>query len=123
MLHFILNYDSLFGCIDYLKAMGFNDNSFIVGPLYRPKNMNLLNLPQSMLDRVLHTLRDRIADKPTGYLKNSYENLLAYYTDTQWQRDIQDFLKETDIRDRRRGTDCKKIFPKLFQELHVNTLE
>lgn len=123
MLHFILNYDSLFGCIDYLKAMGFNDNSFIVGPLYRPKNMNLLNLPQRMLDRVLQTLRNRIADKPTGYLKNSYENLLSYYTDTPWQKDIKDFLKETETRDQRRGTDCRKIFPKLFQELHVNTLE
>jgi len=123
MLHFILNYDSLFGCIDYLKAMGFNDNSFIVGPLYIPENMNLLNLPQRMLDRVLHTLRDRIADKPTGYLKNSYENLLAYYTDTQWKKDIQNFLKETEIRDQRRGTDCRKTFPKLFQDLNANTLE
>jgi MoaA/NifB/PqqE/SkfB family radical SAM enzyme len=123
MLHFILNYDSLFGCIDYLKAMGFNDNSFIVGPLYMPENMNLLNLPQRMLDQVLHTLRDRIADKPTGYLKNSYENLLAYYTDTQWKKDIQNFLKETEIRDQRRGTDCRKTFPKLFQDLNADTLE
>ena len=45
MLHFILNYNSIFDCVDYLKGIGFNDNSFIIGPLYAPRHYNILNLP------------------------------------------------------------------------------
>ena len=33
MLHFILNCYSLFDCVDHLRDMGFQDNSFIIGPL------------------------------------------------------------------------------------------
>ena len=123
MLHFILNYNSLFDCVDHLKGIGFHDNSFIIGPLYQPKNMNMLNLPKPMLDRVIQKICDRLEDKPSGYLKNSYENLLAYYRDTPWDKDLQGFMTETEIRDKRRGTDCRQVFPKLFEDLDANTLE
>ena len=117
MLHFILNHESLFGCVDYLKGLGFHDNSFIAGPLYTPAHMNTLNLPEHMLQRVYKIIRDRLDSGPIGYLKNSYENLLAYYQNTPWHKDINKFKEETEIRDRRRSTDCKKVFPKLFEEL------
>jgi MoaA/NifB/PqqE/SkfB family radical SAM enzyme len=122
MLHFILNYDSLFGCVDHLKGIGFHDNSFIIGPLYTPEEMNLLNLPQAMLDRVFKKISSRLDLKPEGYLKNSYENLLAYYQNTPWQKDIKRFITETEIRDKRRGTNCESTFPVLFKELDVKTL-
>lgn len=123
MLHFILNYSSLFGCIDFLKSLGFNDNSFIVGPLYNPRSMNVLNLPAPMLDKVKKKLSKRLESKPKGYLKNSYENLLAYYNNTPWQKDIKFFISQTEIRDRRRGTDCRGVFPELFKELDAYALE
>ncbi len=123
MLHFMLNYNSLFGCIDYLKGLGFHDNSFVVGPLYNPRNMNMLNLPEPMLDRLKKKLSHRIDLKPEGYLKNSYENLLAYYNNTPWKKDIKFFLSQTEVRDKRRGTDCRSTFPKLFEELDAYTLE
>jgi MoaA/NifB/PqqE/SkfB family radical SAM enzyme len=31
MLWFLLNYDTVFGCVDYLKGLGFHNNSFIIG--------------------------------------------------------------------------------------------
>lgn len=123
MLHFILNYNSLFECIDFLKSLGFNDNSFIIGPLYNPRSMNMLNLPEPMLDEVKKKLLKRLESKPKGYLKNSYENLLTYYNNTTWQKDIKFFLSQTEIRDRRRGTDCRGTFPELFKELDAYTLE
>ena len=114
MLHFILNYESLFDCIDYFKAIGFNDNSFIAGPLYTPEYMNILNLPDSVVRQIYEQIETRLDLKPQGYLKNSYENLLTYYQNTQWTKDTDRFFKETDIRDTRRGTNCKKVFPKLY---------
>jgi len=117
MLHFILNYQSLFGCVDYLKGIGFHDNSFIIGPLHSPHYLHLLNLPGQVIDRLFKTLRHRINEKPQGYLKNSYENLLKHFSSTPWTRDIEDFITKTHARDQRRGTDCRKIFPRLFEEL------
>ena len=117
MLHFILNYQSLFGCVDHLKKLGFHDNSFVIGPLYTPTHLNLLNLPGKVIDGVMDTLRGKINEKPTGYLKNSYQNLISYFSTTVFKKDIPKFLNETSVRDKRRGTDCRAVFPKLFEEL------
>ena len=123
MLHFILNYDSIFDCVDYLKGKGFNDNSFIIGPLYGPDELSLLNLPEPMIDHVKSRLADRLALKPSGYLKNSYENLLSYFSTTPWDKNISLFYKKTKVRDERRNVDSKKIFPNLYKELDAYTLE
>ena len=57
MLHFILNYESLFDCVDHFGDLGFHDNSFIIGPLYSPIHMNLLNLPRTTVDRVIKKIQ------------------------------------------------------------------
>jgi radical SAM protein with 4Fe4S-binding SPASM domain len=118
MLHFILNYDSLFDCVDHFRGLGFHDNSFIIGPLYTPTHLNILNLPSPMIKKVVGKIKKLLDDKPEGYLKNSYENLLLYYTTTKWDRNIKDFIDKTKIRDARRGTDWSKVFPQLFEELN-----
>jgi MoaA/NifB/PqqE/SkfB family radical SAM enzyme len=117
MLHFILNYRSLFDCVDFFKRHGFHDNTFVAGPLYAPDFFNLLNLPDPMLQDVISKLKHELNKDHVGYLKNSYENLLAYFTSTPWTKDIAKFITQTDIRDRRRNLECKKIFPKLYEEL------
>jgi MoaA/NifB/PqqE/SkfB family radical SAM enzyme len=119
MLHFILNYNSIFDCVDYLKGIGFNDNSFIIGPLYAPRHYNILNLPEAMLDKVKDTLKQKLQEKPTGYLKNSYQNLLTYYSSTPWQKDMSLFLQMTKTQDERRNVSCRKVFGKLFMELNA----
>jgi hypothetical protein len=72
---------------------------------------------------VYKIIGDRLDSGPIGYLKNSYENLLAYYQNTPWIKDINKFREETKIRDTRRDTDCKKVFHKLFEELDAETLD
>ena len=121
MLHFILNHMSIFDCVDYFKGLGFHDNSFIIGPLFEPRYYNLLNLPESMINRVIRKLNNRLQDKPLGYLKNSYENLLSYYTSTHWQKDITKFLEVTKKQDARRKVNSGGVFSKLFEELHAET--
>jgi len=119
MLHFILNHKSLFGCVDYLKGIGFHDNSFVIGPMHTPPHLHLLNLPDTMVENVLKTLQQRIDKGAEGYLKNSYDNLLKHFSTTAWKKDIANFVKETEERDKRRGTDCRSVFPELFEELDV----
>jgi len=119
MLHFILNYMSIFDCVDYLKKIGFHDNSFVIGPLYGPLHYNLLNLPDKIVDQVKDTLVQRLREKPMGYLKNSYQNLLSYYSSTPWQKDIELFLQKTKKQDERRNVSCREVFKKLFEELDV----
>jgi organic radical activating enzyme len=123
MLHFILNHMSVFDCVDYLKRIGFHDNSFIVGPLYGPEYYNLLNLPEWMVQRVERTLQQRLNDGAQGYLKNSYENLLTYFRSTDWRKDIKTFFEKTKIQDARRNVDSKRIFKKLFHELNAEPLQ
>ncbi len=123
MLHFILNYDSIFECVDYFKSKGFHDNSFVIGPLYEPAYYNLLNLPEHMIDRVKEKLKKKLQENPQGYLKNSYENLLYYFSNTPWEKNISLFFETTKTQDNRRNIDSRKVFTKLYKELDANTLE
>ena len=123
MLYFILNYKSIFNCVDLLQKAGFHENSFIIGPLYTPDHLNILNLPDEMLDKIKDTLNVKIAES-SWYLKNSYENILKYITTTPWKKDIKQFVKQTDIMDARRKNNWRTTFPKLFEELNAfNVLE
>ena len=123
MLHFILNYKSLFGCIDYFKRKGFNENSFIAGPLYAPEYYNILNLPAEMVTTITNALKFQLSENPKGYLKNSYENLLSYYSTTKWNKNMPSFFEHMLSLDTRRGLDSKKVFPELYKELDAYSLE
>mgnify|MGYP001309877912 CR=1 FL=1 len=123
MLHFILNYKSIHTTIDYFKAKGFHDNSFVAGPLYTPLYFNMLNLPEKMLNDVITELKNKLTSDPQGYLKNSYENLLEYYTTTQWQKNMKGFYYHVGKMDQRRNLEAEKVFPELFMELNLHGLE
>ena len=123
MLHLILNYNSVHDCVDFLKTKGFHDNSFVIGPLYEPTHLNILNLPKKMLEEIIETLKSKLAENPQGYLKNSYENLIKYYTTTPWKKNIEVFHYHLGKMDQRRNLNARLIFDDLFKELDVNTLE
>lgn len=116
MLYFILNYKSIFSTVDFFKGLGFHENSFVIGPLYGPKHLNILNLPDSMLDDIKKTLSAKI-NSCGFYLKNSYENILKYITNTTWEKNISDFKQQIRLLDERRNTSSEKIFSELFEEL------
>ena len=123
MLHFILNYNSIHKCIDFLKDKGFHDNSFIIGPLYMPPHLNTLNLPDAMVNNILKTLKDKLNTQPQGYLKNSYENLIKYYTTTPFKKNLKSFYYNIGKMDQRRNQNGRLIFADLFHELNSYELE
>ncbi len=123
MLHFILNYKSIHDCVDFLQSKGFHDNSFIIGPVSGPSWLNIMNLPEKMLDSIKENLQEKLNGNPQGYLKNSYQNLLKYYTDTQWQKNMKGFYYNIGKMDQRRKLDSKNVFHDLFMELDLHELD
>tara|TARA_B100001113_G_scaffold285480_1_gene240782 strand:+ start:573 stop:1745 length:1173 start_codon:yes stop_codon:yes gene_type:complete len=124
MLHFILNYKSIHDCVDFLKAKGFHDNSFIIGPITGfPLHLNTLNLPTEMVNDVVKTLQDKLNGNPQGYLKNSYENLIKYYTTTKFPKNLKSFYYNLGKMDQRRNKNSRLIFHDLFHELDNHGLE
>jgi len=116
MLYFILNYKSIFSAVDFFKRSGFHENSFVIGPLYNPKYLNILNLPSGIIDKIKNKLEHEISSSGY-YLKNSYENILKYISQTVWTPDISCFKEQIKILDNRRNQSANKVFPELFKEL------
>jgi len=113
MLHFILNYLSVFECIDFLKDLGFHNNSFIIGALLEPDYLNIRHLPDEVLNLVKEELTKRINERPGFLLENGYRNVLDYINQPIEQNLIESF-KQIEILDQRRGLDSSKIFNKLY---------
>lgn len=116
MLYFILNHRSIFTTVDFFKSLGFHENSFVIGPLYEPKYLNILNLSENIIAELKNKLNTEIA-RSKHYLKNSYENILKYISNTSWKKNISNFQEQIKILDTRRHQSAKKIFPELFKEL------
>jgi len=117
MLHFILNYKSIFDCVDLLQKAGFHNNSFIIGPLYGPLFLNIKHLPQKILNDVINILKTKINEKPGFYLQNSLENVLKYLTEPNFYANIELVHNRIKKMDERRNLDSRKIFPKLYKEM------
>ena len=116
MLYFILNYKSIFSTVDFFKEMKFHENSFIIGPLYTPEYLNILNLPESILSQLKNKFINELTTS-NHYLKNSYENILKYISNTPWNKDISNFQEQIKILDARRNQSAQAVFPELFREL------
>lgn len=116
MLFFILNYHSIYDTVKFFRDMGYHENSFIIGPLYTPIHLNVLNLPDRVISQIKHRLQKEIAG--TGhYLRNSYENILAYINGTDWKKDTLSFVREMETLDQRRGLQSKRLFAKVFEDI------
>jgi radical SAM protein with 4Fe4S-binding SPASM domain len=116
MLYFILNYKSIFSTVSFFKEIGFHENSFVIGPLYTPEYLNILNLPENMLSELKNKFINEIATS-NHYLKNSYENILKYISSATWNKDISNFQEQIKVLDTRRNQSAQAVFPELFREL------
>jgi len=113
MLHFMLNYQSLFGCVDYLKELGFHNNSFVIGALTQPDYLNIRHLPDTMLNSVKEELTTRINEHPGFLLENGYRNVLNYINQPA-ERNLTKSFDQIKMLDQRRGLDSTKIFKDLY---------
>ena len=88
----------------------------MIGPLFTPEYLNILNLPKHIVDELIGILKNKIAEKPRFLLENSYQNLLQYLTETEFYANIDNTQKELKKMDQRRNIDSSKVFPKLYAE-------
>lgn len=114
MLHFLLNYQSVFGCVDFLKNLGFHNNSYIIGALLNPHYLNIRHLPESVLQSLRNTLQDKINQHPGYLLEDSYRNMLAYLN-TPFEKNLKQSFKELSLLDQRRGLNSQDIFKELYK--------
>jgi hypothetical protein len=115
MLHFILNYRSVFDCVDFLTGLGFHNNSFIIGPLLNPDYLNIRHLPDNVLNSVKATLEQRIAAKPGFLLEDSYKNMLQYIQQPI-SKNFNESMRQLAELDRRRNVNSRKTFKHLYKE-------
>jgi MoaA/NifB/PqqE/SkfB family radical SAM enzyme len=113
MLHFLLNYNSIFDCIKFLQSRGFHNNSFVVGALTGPDYLNIRHLPESMLQSVEQELQDWISQKPGFLLENGLRNVLQYIK-TPMEKNIGYCLAEITKMDQRRNINSRAIFTELY---------
>ena len=116
MLYFLLNYRSLFDCIDYFLQQGYHPNSFVAGALLTPVELNIRHLPQRELDSIKQLINNKLAEKPGYLLEDSYQNIL-HYIDQPFDKNLVSSLKFLTELDSRRGIDSQKIFPDLYNIL------
>jgi len=117
MLHFLLNYNSIFDCVDFLKQLGFHNNSFIIGALLTPEYLNIRHLPQNVLNSVKSKLQDRINQKPGYLLEDSYQNML-HYIDIPFEKNIMQSVDRLSELDQRRGVDSRTTFKDLYKDIN-----
>ena len=113
MLHFLLNHQSIFKCVDFLKKLGFHNNSFIIGPLLNPEYLNIRHLPDNMLNSIREELTTRIIEKPNFLLENGYINMLKHINQPI-EKNLAESFNQLKILDQRRGLDSTKIFKELY---------
>ena len=114
MLWFLLNYESIFGCVDYLKGLGYHNNSFIIGPLMDPEYLNIRHLPENVLNLLKVKLASKINESPGYLLEDSYKNLLGYI-EQPFKKDLSGSIQKIKIMDHRRNIDSSKIFTELYK--------
>ena len=113
MLYFLLNFRSLFACIDYLRNQGFHPNSFVIGALLGPLYLNIRHLPWCVLQSTEQILESRINERSGYLLEDSYQNLL-HYIRQPFDKDLSGSLARLQALDARRGLDSRKIFGELY---------
>jgi hypothetical protein len=114
MLWFLLNYNSVFDCVDYLKQMGFHNNSFVIGALLTPEYLNIRNLPEHVLKLLESKLQNKISESPGYLLEDSYQNML-YYIQQPFNKNLNETFSKLQAMDHRRGLDSSKIFTELYK--------
>jgi hypothetical protein len=104
----------VFDCVDYLKELGFHNNSFIIGALLTPEYLNIRHLPENVLNLLKIKLESKINKQPGYLLEDSYRNMLHYIEQPITQNLAGSFEKLAAM-DQRRGVDSSKIFTELYK--------
>lgn len=114
MLWFVLNYRSIFNCVDFLKDRGYHNNGFVIGPVIGPKWLDVRNLPEDILNDMRIELQSRIDQAPKYLLEESYRNMMRHAR-LPFEKDLGNTFKKLSEMDQRRGLNSKAIFPEVYE--------
>jgi len=113
MLWFLLNYNTIFKCVDHLKDLGFHNNSFVIGALLNPEYLNIRHLPENVLKSLITKLESLIDQRPGYLLEDSYKNMLDYIQ-KPFSKDLCGSFEKLKQLDQRRNVDSALIFTDLY---------
>lgn len=91
--------------------------------MFTPRFLSILNLPVPELKSVIEKLKKKVNNNAKGYLKNSYENLIKFYSANSSTEDRRLFFDGISDMDARRRLDSRNIFKKLYKVMDDYTLE
>ena len=114
MLWYAMNYKSIFTTVDYLKELGYHNNSFIIGPLINPPWQDVRHLPKNILSELKEKLTYKIAKSPGYLLEDSYRNMLQWLN-TPIKQNFSQLISKLKEIDNRRNIDSEVIFPELYE--------
>jgi len=114
MLWYAMNFKSIFDTVDYLKELGYHNNSFIIGPLLGPIWQDVRQLPDNVLEELTVELNARIKKQPGFLLEDSYRNMLTHLT-RPFKRDVEALEINLNMLDMRRGLDSRLVFPEMYK--------
>lgn len=114
MLWCLLNFKTVFGCVDWLKNLGFHNNSFVIGALTSPEYLNVRHLPESVLQYLTTELKIRIKHRPGYLLEDSYQNML-HHIQQSFDRNLGHALQQIQQIDQRRNLNSREIFKELYK--------
>ncbi len=110
MLWLVLNPYTVFDTVDYFSLLGYQENSFVIGPITKPLEFDVRNLNDSILNDLDQKLDNRIQSTDSRYLlNNSYINMKKHL---QLPFTKQPNLTRERLQglDDRRGLNSKNIF-------------
>lgn len=117
MLHFALNYMSIFDTVSYLQNLGFHNNSFVIGGLSTPTWLDVRNLPNYTLDKITDKLHNELNRNPGFLLEDSYGNML-HYVNQPFTKNLDLTLRKLSELDQRRNLNSMAIFEKFYKEIN-----
>ena len=117
MLWFLLNGSHIFDTIDHFMSKGFQENSFVLGPVLGPRHLDIRNLSADALQSLEEELMKRINQKPGYLLQDGYEILLKHLR-TPFVADLAKSMARISEMDQRRRVDSSKIFTELYEGRH-----
>ena len=117
MLWFLLNGSHIFDTIDHFIGRGFQENTYVLGPVLGPRHLDIRNLPADALQSLEEELIKRINQKPGYLLQDGYEILLEHLR-TPFVADLAKSMARISEMDQRRRVDSSKIFTELYEGRH-----
>ena len=113
MVWCLLNYQSIFRCIEFLQSWGFHNNSFVITSLYGPEWLDSRNLPNSVLLLIKDIVQEKINQKPGFLLEDGYNNIIEHIN-TPFNKDLTNSLIEIKKIDQRRNIDSREVFKEFY---------